>query len=420
MRDIFYEIYCSLSQNKLRTALTGFAVSWGIFLLICLLGAGNGLMNSFMGNMSDYVSRTIHVEFWQTSKPYAGYKEGRRIYLDEGDVDITAGPLFSDHVDVVAKQTEGTSVKLTYGRESVDGYLTGVTETYRELEKVQMSAGRFISPLDMAQKRKVIIIGSGQAAELSRGNPEAMLGKWIGAGNISLQVIGIYHTDESRMQRGVNIPYTTYKAIFNSDDKVDAISFSFHGLETLEDNKAFEDEYKAVLKARHDIAPDDEMGLWIWNRFTGNLEMSKAENIIRIALWILGLLTLVSGIVGVSNIMLIAVRERTHEFGIRKALGARPRDIMKLIIAESVTITAIFGYIGMFLGIVACEVMDKTIGARAVNIGFTEIRMLVNPSVGIDTAFLATLLLIVAGTIAGAIPARKATHVKPIEALRAE
>ena len=420
MRDIFYEIYSSLSQNKLRTALTGFAVSWGIFLLICLLGAGNGLMNSFMGNMTDFMSRTIHVEAWRTSKPYAGYKEGRRIQLDESDVAVTEGPLFEKNIDLVSKQTSGTEVTLSLGRETVSGSITGVTEVFNELEKVQMSAGRFISPPDMSQRRKVVVIGSRQAEQLYPGNPEGVIGKWIGAGSISLLVIGIYHTDESRMTRDVYIPYTTYKAIFNADDKVDLITFSFHGLETMEENKAFEKEYTGVLKARHDIAPDDEMGLWVWNRYTGNLEMTKAENIIRIALWILGLLTLVSGIVGVSNIMLITVKERTHEFGIRKALGARPRDIMKLIIAESVTITAIFGYIGMLLGMVACEIMDKTIGAKAVDLGFTQIRMLVNPTVGLETAIEATLLLIIAGTIAGAIPAGKATHVKPIEALRAE
>ncbi|MBQ2598072.1 MAG: FtsX-like permease family protein, partial [Bacteroidales bacterium] len=153
---------------------------------------------------------------------------------------------------------------------------------------------------------------------------------------------------------------------------------------------------------------------------TDNMEMNDAQRIIRTFLWILGLLTLVSGIVGVSNIMLIAVKERTHEFGIRKAIGASPAEILKLIIAESVTITAVFGYIGMFLGMIACQIMDKTVGQEAVDIGFQKIQMLVNPTVGLDVALEATILLIVAGTIAGAVPAWKAARVKPIEALRAE
>ena len=148
--------------------------------------------------------------------------------------------------------------------------------------------------------------------------------------------------------------------------------------------------------------------------------MTKANNILQIALWILGILTLISGIVGVSNIMLITVKERTHEFGIRKAIGAKPGNILTLIIAESVTITAIFGYAGMLLGMISCQIMDSTIGQDYVDVGFTQIRMLVDPSVGLDTALEATLLLIVAGTIAGIIPAWKAARVKPIEALRAE
>ena len=168
------------------------------------------------------------------------------------------------------------------------------------------------------------------------------------------------------------------------------------------------------------MAPDDGRGIWIQNGYTANMEMNNAQRIIRTALWILGLLTLVSGIVGVSNIMLIAVKERTHEFGIRKALGATPAEILKLIIAESVTITAAFGYVGMFLGMIACQVMDKTVGQEAVDIGVTQIRMLVNPTVGLDVALEATLLLISAGTLAGAVPAWKAARVKPIEALRAE
>ena len=420
IRDLFHEIYSSLRQNKLRTALTGFAVSWGIFLLICLLGAGNGLMNSFMGNMEDFLTQTMHVEAWRTSKPYHGYKEGRVVKLDESDVALTKSPMWADHIDQVTQQTAATSVTLSSGQQTAAASVTGVTPEYQGMEKVQMQYGRFLNPTDLTEKRKVAVIGNRTAMALSYGRPESMLGTWVRAGNISLQIVGIYQTDETSMSRRVYIPYSTYKAIYNADDKVEVIAFTFHGLETLEENKAFEKEYGDVLRARHDIAPDDERGLWIWNRYTGNLEMTKAQNIIRIALWILGLLTLVSGIVGVSNIMLITVKERTHEFGIRKALGARPMDIMKLIIAESVTITALFGYLGMFLGMIACEIMDKTIGAQAVDLGFTQIRMLVNPTVGLGTAITATLVLIVAGTIAGAVPARNATHVKPIEALRAE
>ena len=174
------------------------------------------------------------------------------------------------------------------------------------------------------------------------------------------------------------------------------------------------------MNTAHKAAPDDNSAIWVWNRFTQNLQMNKGTDIIRTGLWIIGLLTLLSGIVGVSNIMLITVKERTHEFGIRKAIGASPWSITRLILAESITITAIFGYIGMFFGLVACEILDMTVGNSSVSILGQEITMFVNPTVGVDVAIEATLVLIISGAIAGLVPAMNAAKVRPIEALRAE
>ena len=420
IRDLFHEIYSTLRQNKLRTALTGFAVSWGIFLLIALLGAGNGLMNSFMGNMEDFISQTISVEGWRTSKPYNGFKEGRRIQLDQKDLDYTRGKEWEDVIYNVTTSTNSTSSVLAANGNTVNGWISGVMPEHQEQFKIKMAAGRFINPDDMAERRKVMVLSGSQAKELVTGEIGKLIGQWVRIGDLSFQVVGIYHTDERDFRRSTYIPYTTYKGIYDSSDKIESISFSVNGPVTLEEHKAFEEEYTAALKRIHDIAPDDTRGIWVMNGYTDNLEMTKASNILRIALWILGLLTLISGIVGVSNIMLITVKERTHEFGIRKAIGAKPGNILTLIISESITITAIFGYTGMLLGMIACQVMDKTIGQQAVDIGIDKIQMLVNPSVGLDVALEATLLLIVAGTIAGIIPAWKAARVKPIEALRAE
>ncbi len=422
MRELFHEIASNLRNNKLRTALTGFAVSWGIFLLICLLGAGNGLMNSFMGNMEDFISQNITVEGWRTSKPYAGYQEGRVIDLDETDVTWTEGPRWSPTVGNVTRQAGPTGVTFKLGGYTVAGQISGVLPEYQEQNKIKMYAGRFLNPDDLKERRKAVVLSLAQAKELSPKDPKALVGKWVGAGTVSFQVVGIYHTDESDMYRICPIPYSTYKGIYDTSNMIGSITFTVDGPETKEEYEAFEKEYGSALRLRHDVAPDDRRGIWIGNGYTDNMEMNDAQRIIRTFLWILGLLTLVSGIVGVSNIMLIAVKERTHEFGIRKAIGASPAEILKLIIAESVTITAIFGYIGMFLGMIACQVMDKTVGQRTVDIGMDigDIRMLVNPTVGLDVALEATILLIVAGTIAGAVPAWKAARVKPIEALRAE
>ena len=420
LTDIIQEIGSTLRNNKLRTALTGFAVSWGIFLLICLLGAGNGLMNSFMGNMGEYISQSVTVEGWWTSVPYNGYQSNRRIRLDEGDVAYTEGKDWTGIIHSVTTSTDGRSEVLSMDGHTVNGYLMGVTPEYQEQEKLKMAYGRFLNPLDVEQTRKVAVIAASQAKELSPNNPDAVLGRWVNIGQVAFKVVGVYQTDERDWRRSVVIPYTAFKGIYDASDKVQSINFQLNGLEKKEEFDEFEETYKAAIKRRHDIAPQDDRGIWVQNGYTQNIQMTQAQNILRIALWILGILTLVSGIVGVSNIMLISVKERTHEFGIRKAIGAKPGNILSLIIAESVTITAAFGYIGMLLGMIACEIMDKTVGARAVNIGFEEIRMLVNPTVDINTAIGATILLIIAGTLAGLAPAMKASKVRPIEALRAE
>ena len=423
MRDLFKEIWSTLSNNKLRTALTGFAVSWGIFLLICLLGAGNGLMNSFMGNSEDFVKNSMQVWGGRTSKAYAGYNAGRRIRLDEKDVEITAGKEFKDHIDIVSPVSESQSARTVFGTNSISATLSGVMPDYQEINKIIIKEGRFINPLDIKDLRKTAVIGSNLANTLVEGThlrEKDLIGKTVKAGEGAFTVAGIYQADESQMGNEIFIPFTTMKAIYSPGQDIGTLAFTFHGLESIEENEAFEKEYGGRIKSHHDADPTDESAIWIWNRYSQNLQMNKGQAILQTFLWILGLLTLVSGIVGVSNIMLISVKERTHEFGIRKAIGAAPKDILKLIIAESVTITAFFGYIGMLLGMTACEIMDKTIGQRAVDVGFTRIHILENPTVGLDVALEATLLLIIAGTLAGLAPARKASKVRPIEALRAE
>ena len=222
------------------------------------------------------------------------------------------------------------------------------------------------------------------------------------------------------MNKSAFTSFTAFRAIYNKGDDVGTIVFSFKGLDTQEANDAFESQYRARINRNHRAAPDDESAVWIWNRFTQNLQMNTGVAIIRTALWVVGLFTLLSGIVGVSNIMLITVKERTREFGIRKAIGAKPSSILRLIITESVVITTFFGYIGMVLGVAANEYMDATIGRTKVSSGLFEATMFYDPTVGIDVCVAATAVMVLAGTLAGLIPARKAARIRPIEALRAE
>ena len=247
-----------------------------------------------------------------------------------------------------------------------------------------------------------------------------MLGKMIKCGGINFKVIGILKSDMSSSTRDIFAPFTSVRTMFNKGKYVDEITFTFHGLETEEENEIFEQRLRALINTSHKAAPDDNRAIWIWNRFTQSLQMAKGTDIVSTALWIIGLLTLLSGIVGVSNIMLITVKERTREFGIRKAIGASPWNITRLILAESITITAFFGYIGMFFGLVVCEILDVTLGQSSLSVLGQEISVFVNPTVGVDTALEATLVLIISGAIAGLFPAMNAAKVRPIEALRAE
>ena len=237
---------------------------------------------------------------------------------------------------------------------------------------------------------------------------------------LAFKVIGIVKDDKQNQSVSAFIPYTTLKTIYAKGDDAGSIQFEIKNLVTEEQNKEFEKNYRAHINIQHNAAPDDESAMYIWNRYMDNIQMTTGIAIIRSALWIIGLFTLLSGIVGVSNIMLITVKERTREFGVRKAIGAKPWHILKLIITESVITTALFGYIGMLCGIGVNEYMNATIGHEVVDTGLFQASMFLNPTVGLDVCIQATLVIIVAGTIAGLIPAVKAARVRPIEALRAE
>lgn len=419
MYDILSEIWSTAKRNKLRTALTGFAVAWGIFMLIFLLGAGNGLINATMKNSNRFLDNSMMVGGSVTSKPYNGLKEGRRIRLDDNDISVTERRFLENIDEVGAEITQG-GITITYGENYVSSSLNGVYPKEAEINKIEMLHGRFINLVDNSQMRKSLVLSENQAKELYRGDISSMIGENAKVGNIAFRIVGIYKSDQSEMNSEAYTAFNTVRTMYNRGDKADNIIFTFHGLNSMKENEDFEKRYQANLNVNHRAAPDDENATWIWNRFTQNLQMNMAMNIITIALWIIGIFTLLSGIVGVSNIMLITVKERTREFGIRKAIGASPASILRLIIVESVLITTFFGYIGMVLGMLANQYMDATIGHEKIDNGLFQLTMFVNPTVGIDVCIEATLVMIIAGTLAGLIPARKAARIRPIEALRAE
>ncbi|MBQ6578379.1 MAG: ABC transporter permease [Bacteroidales bacterium] len=422
MRDTFHEIFSTLKQNKLRTALTGFSVAWGIFLLIALLGAGNGVLNALLGN-TEMMDSSMNMYAQSTSKPYGGYEKNRYITFDERDVDILRDESVFEMVDDVSPMISQFD-SLYVGDYYTNSYITGAYPILKDINKIELISGRFINSTDIKENRKSIVIGSTDAESiLGKGRKlSELVGTWVRLGSFSYKVVGVYKSDESMgaSYAMVYVPFTTLAMIYVMGNDIPRILFSFHGMETEEESEAFEDKYLRIVNNNHYAAPDDKSTVYFYNRLQSSRQMGRVVKIIRTSLWILGLLCLISGIVGISNIMLITVKERTHEFGIRKAIGAKPMSILKLIIAESIVITAFFGYIGMVLGLAANQIMDLTMSDKPIDAGIAQVTMFVNPYVGIDVAVKATILLIVAGTLAGMIPAWKASKVKPIEALRAE
>ncbi len=418
MRDIITEIWQTAKRNKLRTSLTGFAVAWGIFMLIVLLGAGNGLINANMQQSARFLSNSMMVFGGRTSKAYQGLKEGREIRLQKRDI-ITTETEFKDIVDEVGAQFQ-TGATLSNGEEYVSTTITGVYPNHTKIDKMELLYGRFINEIDLRDSRKVLVLSNKQAEELEPHDYKSLIGRYIKVGDFAFKVVGIYKDQEEGSSEAFSA-YSTIKSIYGAKtDNAGNIEFTFHGLTTEKANEDFESDYRHRLNANHQAHPEDESSVWLWNRYTMNMQMETGIGIIRTFLWIVGLFTLLSGIVGVSNIMLITVKERTHEFGIRKAIGAKPWSILKLIIIESVIITTFFGYVGMVLGVLANEYMDATIGHEVIDTGLFKATMFLDPTVGLDVCIEATMVMIIAGTIAGLIPAFKASRIRPIEALRAD
>ena len=417
--SLLSEVWSTSKRNKLRTSLTGFAVAWGIFMLIFLLGAGNGLINAQLQQSTRFLANSMRVFPGETSKAYKGLKEGRSITLNDRDI-LISNQTYGQYVDDVGGRLEQYNVNINYGDNYVASQsLVGVAPTHPKIDKTELIAGRFINEIDMKDQRKNVVLSRSQAKELCK-DYRSLVGKNVKISNLNFQVVGIYKDDESRNNTDAFIAYSTIKTIYAKGDDAGSLEFTIKNLKTQEDNEQFEKNYRASINNNHQAAPDDDRTIWLWNRYMDNIQMNQGIAIMQTALWIVGLFTLLSGIVGVSNIMLITVKERTREFGVRKAIGAKPWSILKLIITESIIITSFFGYIGMVCGVAANEIMDATIGHTTVDTGLFKAAMFVNPTVGIGTCIGATITIVIAGTIAGLIPAIKAARIRPIEALRAE
>ena len=421
--DNFREIWSTIKKNKLRTFLTGFAVSWGIFMLITLLGAGNGLRNGIIFNFRRFSANTVEVWGRYTTMPYKGNPTNRRIEIKEADLSgIKMAFPEIEYCSATISQTD----TISYGEEYIVGDLRGVSEDYNSIIYINVASqnGRFINKMDMNATRKVIILSPRMAEVLFRN--EDPLGKYVKCGNMMYQVVGIYDDDDKSNNAPAYIPFTVAQQLYNKGFGFGSIYFTVNGVSTEEECKDFENRFRSYMARKHIFDPTDKNAIGMW--MTGNeIRMfNTMTDGILLFIWIVGIGTLMAGIVGVSNIMLITVRERTREFGIRKAIGAKPASILKLVIVESIMITAIFGYIGMLMGIGLTELIDYGMTMSGMNNASSggnpgeDLTLFRHPTVSLGISLAATGVLVVAGVLAGYFPARKAVNVSAIEAMRTE
>ncbi|MDE6498503.1 MAG: ABC transporter permease [Muribaculaceae bacterium] len=406
MLDLINEILQTLRHNKLRTALTGIAVAWGIFMLIVLLGVSRGLYNSMQRNSSIEANSSMSVWNGWTSMPFKGYKEGRWIRMVESDMDeITRHP--GDHIESAMGAVSISDSKIKSMRDYISGEISGVYPGAEVSERLKITHGRFITQRDMDERRKVMVLRD-ESARLLFGTEEKAVGSRVDCMGLSWMVVGVY---EDKWQRTTYVPFTTAMMLNGNDGRLYNITVKLHDMKDAEDAAAAERRVREALATAHEFDPDDMGAIHVWNRFENYIQQQTVSTILNTVVWVIGLLTMLSGIVGVSNIMFVSVRERTHEIGVRRAIGAKPRSILVQVLAESVAITALFGYAGVFLGILVTEVIDRLFGTTDV---------LYNPRVDISIAVQVTVVLVIVGALAGLFPAIKATKVKPVEALRDE
>jgi putative ABC transport system permease protein len=414
--DIWQEIFSTIRKNKLRTFLTGLSVAWGIFMLMVLLGSGNGLQNGVKEQFADNAINIMWLWTGETSVPYHGLKEGREVKFNNEDYDFLTTK--SKDIDLVSSRFFlNGDITYSYGKEYGSFSTSTCYPSLINMEKIKLIQGRFINDLDMNEFRKVIVIGDDIRKALFK--EEDPLGKYVKVGSVPFKVIGVSKDPKSDDNRQAYMPFNTAQRLFNGGNRVHTFTVTTKMVKTTQEAEAIDKEVRQQLANRHDFDPDDKHAMGSFNMLTEYIRTMKIFQAIKIFVWIIGIGTLIAGIVGVSNIMLILVKERTREIGIRKALGATPSSVIGLVLLESILITTIAGYLGLILGVGLMETLNFGL-EKMLESGAGSQIFFRNPTVNFSTAVSATAILVISGAIAGYIPARKAATVKPIEALRDE
>jgi putative ABC transport system permease protein len=406
------EIFEAIAKNKLRTFLTGVSVASGIFILVILLGVGKGLQNGIAKQFENDADGVIWIWAGTTTKEYKGLNPGRKIELHNTDYDL-ATTNFETEIDKKSSSFQLWNATIVYGKETGNYDNQGVTPEHQEIERLTILKGRFINSNDLVNSTKVAVIGEKLRQDLFKGR-EAV-GELISISNIKFKVVGVFmDPGGEREESRAYLPLTTVQHVFVGGDNINNLAFTLHKQATYEEalakSEKFTSELSQMLKSKNTVSPDDLSGIGINSTLENVKQFYDLNLYIRLFFWWVGICTIIAGVVGVSNIMMIIVKERTKEIGIRKALGASPLSIIGMILHESIFITTISGFVGLLFSLLLLEIAGPMIKSD----------YFLNPEVDFSVALSTLILLVVAGALAGFFPAYRAARIRPIIALRDE
>jgi len=407
-KDSWIEIFDTIRKNKLRTFLSGFTVALGIFIFVILFGFGNGLSNTFQKFFNDDNTNSMFISSSKTTEPFKGYKTGRIIEFNNSDLKAITNN-FDKYLESISPRINDYA-NIKYKHKSNNYSIRAVSPSHQYNEMTIMMQGRFLHEDDITHQKRHAVIGRLVALDLFKN--ENPIGKYINASGHNWKVIGVFQDDGGdREERIVYIPYTSLQKIKKNTAKIDEVIISYKAEIGYAGAVELEQKLKQFLKNRKAISPKDGGGIYIRN-VADNLKTNQQfESVLQLIITFIGIGTLIAGIIGISNIMVFVVKERTKELGIRKAIGASPKSIITMILQESIFITTFSGYFGLIIGIVTLSLIGDKL---------EEDYYITNPYIDLSTAVAATIILILFGALAGYIPARRAAKIKPIIALRDE
>lgn len=403
--DLWREIFQSINKNRTRSLMSGFTVAFAILLFAILFGIANGLKNTFKEAFGTDANNSIVIFPGRTTKAHKGLQVGRQIQFKNEDRELIKEK-YGDKVQFITSKVN-KSVSASYRGEKNNYELRGVYPEYMFIENNVVKSGRYINQNDLDHKAKVVVIGKTVEDDLFyKENP---IGKYINLSGIQYKIVGVFTDDEGDSEESViYMPITTTQFVYGNNDFIDLMHLTYNPEMSNDQALAFGNSIKKVLKDKFDVARDDQRAIRMWNMAEGTKQVELMTSSLTVIILVIGFGTLIAGIVGISNIMIFVVKERTKEIGIRKALGATPRSIISIILIESIIITTIAGYIGLLIGVGVLELVGPSL----------EVYFIKDPGVSNSLVVGATLTLIVAGAIAGYLPAKKASEIKPIIALR--